>query len=126
MENKDEYSEILIEGVICFLFISLFIILIVKNVVDSSKHYKDFINYCSKSNYVKIVDNTKIRHKQVIRRKFFSLIEKYEIEDKEVKDKDIKLYFNDNLFYDLKEYPSEYIKDNKILDCKNFYYDYVE
>lgn len=126
MENRDEYSETLVMGIICFLLISLFVILVAQGVRDSNNHYKGFINQCSNSNFTKIVDNTKIRHKQVLRRKIFYLVNKYEIVDEEIKDKDIKLYFNDNLFYDLKEYPSEYIKGNKIIDCNSFYNDYVK
>ena len=82
--------------------------------------YKEFINYCEKSNNIRIVDNSKIEQVQVVRRQYLVPFEKYKIVNEERKHKDIKLYFDNTLMYDLKEYPVNNIKNNKITNCKYF------
>ena len=113
--------------IIIFIFsLALFIPAMIIGLKVEGIKYKEFINYCEKSNNIRIVDNSKIEQVQVVRRQYLVPFEKYKIVNEERKHKDIKLYFDNTLMYDLKEYPVNNIKNNKITNCKEFYLEYVE
>lgn len=86
---------------------------------------QEFINYCKLYKNIKIIDNSYVKKNYVVRRNFIYFIHKYRIEEEDEKVKDVKLYFNDKLIYNLNEVPTNYISNNKITDCSNFYNEYV-
>ena len=128
MNTEDETFEDIIFPIIVIFSISLLIILaIFFNIRDYSVNKKEFVNQCKLHENIRIVDKSYTKKNYVIRRNFIYLIHQYRIKEEEDENvKDIKLYFNDKIVYNLRELPSNYFSDNKITDCSEFYDNYVE
>lgn len=114
-------------GNICiFILVSTpFILILSIGYIYDTRNKKEFVNYCKLYKDVKIIDNSYVKKNYVVRRNFIYFVHKYRIEEENEKVKDIKLYFNNKLIYNLNEVPTNYILDNKITDCNNFYDEYV-
>lgn len=121
-KNYDIFGTICFFIIICIPFLSTLFPLITYN----SKNKQEFINYCKLYKNIKIVDKSFIKKNYVVKRNFIYLINKYRIEEEDEKVKDIKLYFDNTLIYNLREIPINYISNNKVTDCDKFYDNYVE
>lgn len=127
MNIEDETFEDIIVPITVIFSVSVLIILaIFFNIRDYSVNKKEFVNYCKIHKDIKIVNKSYTKKNYVIRRNFIYLIYQYRIKEEDENVKDIKLYFNDKVMYNLKELPSNYFSDNKITDCSEFYDNYVE
>lgn len=116
----------IIENICIFILVSTpFILILSIGYIYDFNNKQEFINYCKFYKNIKIIDNSYMKKNYVVRRNFIYFVHKYRIEEEDEKIKDIKLYFNDKLIYNLNEIPTNYILDNKITDCSNFYDEYV-
>lgn len=127
MNIEDETLEDIIVSITVIFFVSVLIILVIFfNIRNYSVNKKEFVNYCKIHKDIKIVDKSYTKKNYVIRRNFIYLIHQYRIKEEDENVKDIKLYFNNKIVYNLRELPSNYFSDNKITDCSEFYDNYVE
>ena len=127
MKIDDETLKDIIVPVTVIFSISLLIILAVFfNIRDYLVNKKEFISQCKLHENIRIVDKSYTKKNYVIRRNFIYLIHQYRIKEEDENVKDIKLYFNDKIVYNLRELPSNYFSDNKITNCSEFYNNYVE
>lgn len=115
-------------GTICiFILIATpFLFIFFLGVNYNLENKKEFINYCKLYKDIKITNNSYVKKNYVVKRNIVYIIRKYRIEEEDEKVKDIKLHFNNKLIYNLREIPVEFISNNKITDCSNFYDSYVE
>lgn len=115
-------------GTICiFIIVSTpFLFIFFLGISYNLENKKEFINYCKLYKDIKITNNSYVKKNYVVKRNIVYIIRKYRIEEEDEKVKDIKLHFNNKLIYNLREIPVEFISNNKITDCDNFYDNYVE
>ena len=127
MNIEDETLEDVVLSITVIFSVSVLIILAVFfNIRNYLVNKKEFVNQCKLHENIRIVDKSYIKKNYVIRRNFIYLIHQYRIKKEDENVKDIKLYFNDKIVYNLRELPSNYFSDNKITDCSEFYDNYVE
>lgn len=124
MENR--FYDVFKNICIFILLITPFLFTLFLGSYYNSKNKQEFINYCKAYKGIKIINKSYVKKNYVVRRNIVYFIHKYRIEEEDEKVKDIKLYFNDKLIYNLNEVPTNYILNNKITDCSNFYDSYVE
>lgn len=123
---KEKIYEIF-ENICIFILIATpFLFIFFFGSYYNSKSKQEFINYCKLYKDIKIIDNSYMKKNYVVKRNIVYIIRKYRIEEEDEKIKDIKLYFNNKLIFNLNEIPTNYILNNKIIDCDNFYDNYVE
>lgn len=124
MENR--FYDVFKNICIFILLITPFLFTLFLGSYYNFKNKQEFINYCKSYKGIKIINKSYVKKNYVVRRNIVYFIHKYRIEEEDEKVKDIKLYFNDKLIYNLNEVPTNYILNNKITDCSNFYDSYVE